>query len=138
MTVIAFRDGVMAADTCAVWFGDLKDMGCHKIMRAGKKLIACAGIGCPSDAAALKWYKEGMPPWPEMNFVMLIAAKKGLKLATTLGGFDLVKAEYFAIGAGAQCAMGAMYMGASAEEAVQAAIKHIDGCAGDVDVESLR
>lgn len=45
--------------------------------------------------------------------------------------------EYVAIGAGAPIALGAFFMGASAEEAAQAAIKFSMACGGEVTTLSL-
>ncbi|ODT84837.1 hypothetical protein [Phenylobacterium sp. SCN 70-31] len=51
-------------------------------------------------------------------------------------GICLSGAEYYAIGSGSEFALGAMAMGASAEEAVRAAIKHDCYSGGEINTIS--
>ena len=48
--------------------------------------------------------------------------------------FSQVEAPYYAIGSGAHLALGAMWQGATAEQAVECAIALDIGCGGTVDV----
>lgn len=48
-----------------------------------------------------------------------------------------IKAPFYAEGSGADFAIGAMEMGASAEQAVQAAIKHSANCGGKIQTVKL-
>jgi 20S proteasome alpha/beta subunit len=55
---------------------------------------------------------------------------------TNLKGFE-VKAKYAAIGSGSPIALGALYQGATAEEAVQAAMHHDNGSGGEIQKVSF-
>lgn len=113
MTVIAYRDGVMAADALAS-DSVLKVAGLRKIARGpdgtlygcgGRASICCEILRQPCGRVSI---------W------------------TWAGAEDYPADCYLSIGSGSAVAMGAMFMGASAEEAVRAGIEHGIGCGGFV------
>lgn len=148
MTTIAYRDGVMAADTGA-WAGG----ACHPW--ADKIAIAADGslYGAAGPAGAceefLQWVRSGgrgdmpMPPGdlkePGMSlFIVLVArpGEPGVEVVTCFGVERYRRAQYYAIGAGAEVAYGAMWAGATATEAIGAALVHGQGANGSV--QSIR
>lgn len=139
MTTIAYRDGVLAADSL-VTLGDTKVHGrYHKIVRIGGHLIGTAG----SVAACqnfLDWLREGdedsVPPKGE--YKALVVNPKG-KVREFEGGSLLPVprgAKFYSIGSGAPYALAAMYAGATATEAVKIAAK-IDTSTG-LPVKTLK
>lgn len=141
MTVIAFRNGVMAADTQATWDETLKTGGEKKIHGARGALIGIAG-DTTSGEIFVRWFRAGRPDKrpriPADKFDALVAFQDG-----SLAVFDNrlqqidVSSEFFAVGSGREVALGAMEVGASASQAAAAAIKWSAGCGGKVVTRRL-
>lgn len=125
MTTIAYRDGVLAADSL-VTLGDTKVHGRYlKIQRIGEYLVGVAG-GVADCQAFVDWAKspEDDPP-PKGSYSALVIDGKG-RLKEVEGGNPLPKlrgAKFAAIGSGGPFAIAAMYAGASAVDAVKIACK---------------
>jgi hypothetical protein len=131
MTTIAFRDGIMAADSCITMSdesaGDYKG---HTV-----KLLECEyGIcGLQGDStpgmAFWHWWRHGMKDdalaerirASGADFTALTLEKDGLYVWDSWLLPELVTDEFYAIGSGTKAALGALHMGASAVEAVQIA-----------------
>ena len=141
MTVMAYRDGMLAADrNCSD--GHILHGTRTKIFRAAGGEIA-AGAGPSENCAAFRqWVEDGRHPGakPELDekFCAILVEADGrvTQYDQHLIPFFL-EAPYFAEGDGYAVALGAMFMGASAEEAVRAACAHVLGCGGGVDVLRL-
>lgn len=130
MTTIVWRDGVMAADSRG-YGGDKCPVGQkQKIKRlADGTLIGCSSNTPGQPEAVLAWYEAGAdvekaPKFPENHFRFLAVKPDG---SAYLGedSFYLagpLSAEFYAVGSGEQYAMGALHMGATATQAVRAAI----------------
>lgn len=136
MTTIAYRDGVIAADTSMSCDGMVLS-GRVKIARADDgRLIGAAGSSAYSDAFrewALK--EQGNPPKTGADSIGFIIATDGSVRVWDSDegdGFFRVHPPYFAAGSGAPVAFGAMHVGADAEAAVRAAIAHDKSTNGDV------
>lgn len=163
MTVIAYREGILAADTLVV-------VGYAKYLTAGRKVAAlyrsgsCIGLAAVAgdeveSAAFLRWadalvgadnggagaFSRGEAPCigrptdggvSSKGFIILHNAPNTVLIYTHAGmtRHPLGFRGYFADGAGAEVALGAMYAGCDAITAVRAAIAHTHGCGGDVDV----
>jgi len=138
MTTIAYRDGVIAADTQETW-EDGSFTPCVKLYRMPKSVAEVGGhiVGLAGGSYAgelfLEWYQVGDWDNPpdlvnldlEEDFEAIIVKPDGsLWSCNRLFAFIPHKTEYFATGSGGKVALGAMAMGATAEEAVRAAIKH--------------
>lgn len=144
MTVICYRDGIMAAD-CGTIYGSRNLGGVKKIARSADGNLA-GSAGDSTDCEAFRtWFAAGGPKEtiPKLtnedgHFDAMIATSDG-RLFMMDGGMlpILLTAPFYAIGSGAGIATGAMYMGASAEEAVRAAIDHDCYCFGPVQVEAI-
>lgn len=132
MTTIAYRDGIMAADTLITSNG-MVDGYHQKIARNAVGDLAGASGNSAKCCAFLAWFSGGEkhepPEWDEETGNGLIVRCDGaVELYMQHGRSDL-RADFYAIGSGYQIAIGAMAAGASAKEAVAAAIK-IDTCSG--------
>lgn len=126
MTTIVYRDGVLAADSLAT-MGDTKIHGRYmKIRRIGDHLVGTAGSVADSENFII-WLKSGdvdVPP-PKGNYSALIVDPRGRVREIENGSVLPVPrgAKFFAIGSGAPYALGALYAGATAAEAVKIAAK---------------
>jgi len=140
MTTVAFKGGVLAADTQIT-------SGSEAVEGSISKLAKCEnfmGGGCGNlidMCKFLSWVEEGADPkhFPKFtdNFTGLLVGKGGKVCFVRSDGISRpVEAPFYAIGSGEEVAKGALVAGATAGEAVQAAI-HIDLYSGG-SVEALR
>lgn len=142
MTVIAYRDGVLAADTLAT-AGDSKIGSAIKIARNSNGDLAGAAGLASYNHAFLKWFtglESGQPPEardePSKDIYDrgVIFRKNGQIEVFEPSGKHTATAPYYAFGSGRPEALGAMHAGASAEGAVRAAMAHDKNCGGDITV----
>lgn len=131
MTTIAFKDGILAADSCATVSGDQSGdikAQCKKLYRKttadGRQvIIATAGDSFPG-IAFVDWYGSGKEP-PERiadsDFTVLILVDGALYESDGWCLLEEVVSPYYAIGSGRKCAMAAMACGKTAIEAVEIA-----------------
>lgn len=140
MTTIAYRDGVLAADTRA-YSGRAQPIG-NKQKIFSIKGGSAFGVSTPQPGlseAIRDWFVECKHPdhEPVLNgdagFDMLEITKEGLVYFyhNSFRPTGPITAPYFAIGSGAEYAMGAMAAGCDAVDAVAAAAMH-DVWTGDV------
>lgn len=142
MTVIAYRDGLLAADTLMAT-NDRKGYT-QKLFRHNWESIAVCGDFARA-LEMLEWYKAGadLEKFPakrdDQDFARLIVVcTKGLRVYEN-GPCAMWHSESFiAYGSGADFAMGAMYMGATAVEACEAAIKWCTSCGGEIQTLKIR
>jgi hypothetical protein len=135
MTVIAYRDGVMVADT-QMQLGAIKSR-CEKIAKKNGHLIGLSGNECPPlsvfMAAFGKKDEEARKLVGAFKFNALVVTPKGeLQFWDSSMTFEPLLTDFYAIGSGSEVAIGAMEMGASSRRAVMAAIKWCSGCGGPV------
>lgn len=143
MTVIAYRDGVMAADTsCADSVS--KVSWAQKVLRGPDgALYGFAGRVslCCEIARWVRGEREGERPPLKVDDgtaqVMVVRPDGSLSVWVEDGTEDYDGAEYMAIGSGAGVALGAMHAGATAEGAVRAAIEHAPHCGGSIRAVQL-
>lgn len=138
MTTIAYRDGVIAADTCvsiSTEAGGARKFRTEKLFRKRVKvkgrfeehILGTAGEASPS-LVFVDWYGSGKPA-PEIfadlgpDFTILIATPRGLFEADAYCRPERVFESFYAIGSGAKAALGAMHAGANARQAVAIACK---------------
>lgn len=138
-TCVAYRDGVMAADTLA-GYDDLKVMTDIKVHEfdggiEGTYLIGMSGAYCPSiDLFKSVWFggeKDTNIGTFDFTYLVVNPNKEVIMLDQRMDPMT-PNVPFIAIGSGGAYAMGAMEMGASAEEAVRVAIKWAPGVGGDV------
>lgn len=133
MTTIAFRDGIMAADTQETQ-GE-SQLRCKKLYRCtspkGRRVIIGTAGGSFSGMVYVDWFKEGGDRPSVLDnisndedFHNLIWDGKNLFEVNWLWRpIKVPTPKFFAIGSGAPAALGALHMGASAKEAVNVAKK---------------
>ena len=143
MTVIAYRNGIMAADSC-VSQGSMAVGTMPKIVKTpGGWLAGGAGLA-KTIREFLKWADKDFAP-----------AHRPKAKAADLSGIAVspegvvffyedewdaftIDGPYHAIGSGGDAALIAMDMGASAKRAVKAACKRIHGCAEPIVILTLK
>lgn len=142
MTTIAYRDGVLAADTRAT--DDEYHPGiyrCEKLFRKDGAIIATAGDDAPG-MIFVDWYGSNKKP-PERliagdaDFCCLVLSPAGLFWYNKWCRANKVMDAFYAIGSGAAYAIGAMKFGATAEEAVKCAMEFDCYTGGDVTTMRL-
>ena len=140
MTTIAYRDGVLAADTLATWCGGRSGYA-TKVVKRGPMLAAASGAAT-ACGRFLDWFKSGMPDMPDMGdgqkegywATGIIVMPDDMIVEFSPDGVSRKRAEMYAVGSGADYALGAMAAGATAEGAVQAAIRFDTKSGGEITV----
>lgn len=139
MTVIAYRSGVICADSRETW-GDSTTNRCEKLFRkkVGKRehVIGTAG-GSYSGMVFVDWYGSNKEP-PEVltkhltleeDFEVMVWDGRHVYTANHLCRLVKVIEPFMAVGSGRKAALAAMYMGADARKAVEIACKIDPYCA---------
>lgn len=142
MTAIAYRDGVMAADT-AVWHHGTIPYHIKKIDRINGMLVAATG----RTGLVLRfkeWVRNGMEGEFDRNdagedgFHGIIVLPSEIVLhVEIMGPAAAYKAPFYVLGAAHELMLGAMAVGATAKQAVEAAIQWSNWAGGGVQVERL-
>ena len=149
MTIIAVRDGVMAAD-CLVACGGVRWAYTKKIKRLSNgALLGMAGDSGQAASFAIMAERsvkvgeriilEMLEPYNDLACLYL--CEEGVYAMTaekvSSAGIYKLEGDYFAEGSGMQAAMAAMYMGADAELAAMVACEVQHNCGGKIQVEVL-
>lgn len=149
MTVIAYKDGVLACDSKLSGKDSHYWSSCKKIKKIKGYLIGTAGSFGPTEFFMAKFdpkvieEKRFVPlkqSSKEVAFEAIIITPKGKVLFMEEDGiFAEIKIHgHIAIGSGEVIAMAAMDCGATAVEAVKIAIKRDISCGGRVQYVKLR
>lgn len=150
MTTLAFRDGVLAADTMTteggVFVGTVTKIA-QSLPRVDGTILVAGGCGEHALVERfLRWFRDNRPEDIEEPLMLALKGHPSMKegekeawgyvfdhRAGTVTAFELdlppstirmqgtPASRYFAEGSGARFAFGAMFMGASAPQAVRAA-----------------
>lgn len=125
MTTIAYRRGVLASDSLVTCNG-LRDGYAQKIYRVGPLLVAGAGSAAICTRF-VEWVRAGMKgesPWygEDSGNSMIITPEDQIVVWGSSGSW-VSDSDFYALGSGERLALGAMAYGASAEEAVECAIR---------------
>lgn len=169
MTVIAYRDGILAADTLVVTGYARFEAAGRKVAwlhdKNGRAIALAAVVGDEVESAAFLQWADELASAPNGGAGALSreaprigrptdggVSSKGLLILRDAPNTVLIHTHagmarrflcpgpvggYFADGAGAEVALGALYAGVGALTAVRAAILHSHGCGGAVDVVSF-
>lgn len=142
MTTIAYRDGIMAADS-GCWIGDARHGWGEKLVKGKDGTL----YGLSGDTAAccefMGWAESGEGEMPRPvrrdddrnSFIALAVSPGGPIRLLTAGGWErFPAAPYYAIGASLEVALGALWHGATAVDAIKAALAHGSGAFGEVQV----
>jgi 20S proteasome alpha/beta subunit len=137
MTTIAYRKGVLAADTQMIQGTSIIGY-ITKIVRRDDGAL-CGAAGDLAWAQAFhRWFlagEEGDPPAFDDDGCkgLVIRRRKPIEVFESCGAFEF-KPPYVSIGSGKEFALGAMHAGASAIEAVKAAMAFDPSTGGDLMV----
>jgi hypothetical protein len=141
MTTIAYRDGIMAGDTLVA--DEEVRFPCHE--RKVHRLSDGSLVGLCGDLAQtqafLGWLRAGMPgDCPPFDKSDAVIARPGRALIFCEGGrfSTLAEVPYVALGSGRLLALGCLWHGGSAAEAVRAGIAHDIASGGKVHTVRLR
>lgn len=136
MTTLAFRDGVLAADRLCSGNSAIYGFKTKIVKRHG--FIAGATGSTPLCRRFTDWFMDGMAGLPTMRNgdcdatgVLIIAPKRWITF--TPDGHEFYEREFMAWGSGCEFAIGAMAMGATAEQAVEVASRFCLHTGGPVD-----
>jgi ATP-dependent protease HslVU (ClpYQ) peptidase subunit len=136
VTVIAYRDGTMAADTQTIHVDHVKLLHDKKIAKYKGHLFGLAGDLCPPLEEFKQWWwgtDRKKPMRGHLKFHALIITPSGdITLADQMGSVEKLDVPFFAIGSGKEFAIGAMAAGAGARKAVQIAIEYCPTVSGSV------
>lgn len=130
MTCIAYRNGVLAADGAMVTGGCI--IGTTVKISRNKKGDLCGAAGeATFNGDFLRWFKNGekgkfpvgIDTHDNCDRAVIFRAAGTIEVYEGKGHFPIT-AEYYAMGSGRPEALGAMHAGATALEAVQAAVTH--------------
>lgn len=146
MTVIVYRDGIMAADRQSTISG----VRACEITKIARRESDGALIGVAGDAglasAYMRWFVAGEPePRPSLHVsadehktaLAIIVRPGGGMEEHSVGGWAKIEGPFFAYGSGLEAAIAAMHMGADAMRAVEIANIVTTGCGMGIDVVRL-
>lgn len=134
MTIIVYRDGIMAADSL-VTGDDLRQGRSTKIIRTREGWLAGGSGTLAAATLFLEWMRAGhkagemdtVGAADNLNAVAISPA--GLIFSVDgCGVLSPIQDEFFAVGSGRTIAIGALEMGATAEQAVEVTIRRDVGC----------
>lgn len=137
MTTIAYRDGILAADTRAMVGGWKAAHSVQKVFAIKSdrgQIAACAG-NYSSACAFIEWLRNphnSRPGLAEDTSILVVEAIDKLRVYEGSGDFP-ISAPFVALGSGMPPATAAMIMGASAKRAVEIASMLDDGTGADVE-----
>lgn len=143
MTVIACRDGIMAADS-GVYHDQLLVGYATKIVRHGDGSLAAAAGRRPLVQAFHRWIEAGAlaeshPPEADEESFGAIWLKPDRKIYRVSHKFEVYDdaGSFAAEGIAVSFMLGAMAYGASAEDAVRLALKWSAYACGEIQLERL-
>lgn len=138
MTCIAYRDGVIAADTLVIIDDVVKQLNEVKVVKRKGHLFGIAGHLPPLDDV-VKWYfSNDRKTFKNHKFTCLVIYPNGdIHECDHQGNEITLQNSFYAIGSGREYAIGAMAVGASALEAVEVAIQWCPTVGGKVVVRKL-
>ena len=141
MTAIAYRNGVIAGDSRAVTGTGVKYVDRGKVWKARGHLFGASGNAVPDNGDMVEWFfSENRGSMPKCSFSLIVVTPTGAKvLLGSDGGLrKLDDFSFFSVGAGSEVCFGAMEAGATAAQAVAAAIKWHPQCGGYVITRRLK
>ena len=140
ITTIAYRNGILAADTQAEAGGWIVPGEVGKIRRIDADTVAAVTGDWGCIEPWLKWYAgDRSSPYDlgEDSRIILAHARDGLTIYQGKGWFK-VTAPFAAWGSGWPAAVAAMHMGADAKRAIEVAMLCDPSTGGEVQVVPVR
>jgi hypothetical protein len=151
LTVIAYRNGIMAGDSCWSEADGLIINSQNKLIRLPSGALY-GGAGAPDDRALLGLLcdveeRTRLPDWTtlqganyeELEALLVLPDESVWSINGGAKGYGVcpVSLPYIAIGAGAAVAIGALAAGATAKRAVDLACRHNTFCRPPVHTLTL-
>jgi hypothetical protein len=148
VTVIAYRDGVLAGDTQHTINGVIVGHGPKVFKHNGWLFGSCGDAGWDDEVRrVIEWVADQRATsmmlaftWPDFpaDFSCLVVSPAGeVSDIGRVARWSPFACSFMAIGCGGEIAAGAMDQGADAREACRAAMRRHTGCGGDVVAVSL-
>lgn len=145
MSVVVYRNGVLAADSRAYGGRGQASPGrknkIHDLGDGRRVGVVSAVLGDPERFVA--WLRKGADPtaWvgekPDIRALLIDAGGDVYLYDESIWpSGPITPGECVAIGSGSDYAMGAMHMGATASQAVEAAIRFESNCGGPIVILS--
>lgn len=136
MTTIAYRDGIIAADT-GLTSGTIRDCHMDKIVKREDGAVAGAAGEAWWIAAFLEWFHKGgeLPVCKGSSQGLVVDKRRRLTIYESSDGTNRsfpIRAKYYAVGSGSSVALGALFSGANPVQAVKAALLHDDATHGRI------
>lgn len=140
MTVLVYRDGVMCSDSQISANGTR--LGSMKKVYRNKNWVLGVAGSCSGMQEIVDWFHNGMPvdsPRIAESCAAILVDPSGkvFHVEESLVPYE-VDSEFHVQGIGYEIALGALAMGASAEDATKVAIKFHSGCGGKIQKEVLK
>lgn len=145
MTTIAYKDGILAADTRAYGGGRTPIGSKTKIHRLDDgSIFGCSSSCVGADALVREWIENGCPNQrnetvkPE-NFELILVRPSG-EVFYAHDNFSItgpIRTGKIAVGSGKEFALGAMEMGAGALQAVECAARLDPWTGGSIETLKL-
>lgn len=143
MTIIAVSWTHIAADGMKLWGNEIRGLNHKKIIQRGDVIYAFAGLA-PMQDPMIAWHQAGGNPEKlpklfddESSWTLLVIDPQGLRKYSSTCPYPEEFDAPFAIGAGLDMALGAMYAGASAQQAVEIVNAHCNTSGGEVQVMDI-
>ena len=140
MTTIAYRDGVMAADSMITSNDEwIMPYRCPKILRLPNRALVGFSGNLYLQNKFVEWLSVGGYPQPDLKDTSkaIVAESNGDVRLYQYEGYAIIEAPFFAIGCGTIPAMAAMHMGASAKRAIEIASILDNATGGEIQIEEL-
>lgn len=139
MTIVIYRDGVMAADSQVGLDGTA--VGTYKkVIKTKDGWLAGASGEISAMEEFFNWVRDGRqkdnPPIPGMSGMMVSPKGEVFQVDENLIPYKM-ESEFYICGSGYAVAIGALAMGASPEKAVEITIKYSYSCGGPIEVVTL-
>lgn len=139
MTVVAYKDGVLASDSL-IQAGGMRSGSATKIIKTRDGFLAGGAGEMGKMVRFLRWADgdKSEPTEDLEGFEGILVYPDGRVISYDGTGEPLdIKSEFYALGTGSDIAIGVMEMGGTPQQAVKAAIKWSTGCGGKVQVVKL-
>lgn len=136
MTIIAYKDGIIAADSATFSGQTIINQSTMKIAKSKKGILGGAtgsSTFCQSFRDWIMRECKGKVTFPKDDFGIISRPGATGVEAWDENGVCYYQDAYHAIGAGDDFALGVMWAGGSAIDAVKAAIHHSAFCSGTVN-----
>ena len=139
MTTVVYRDGIVAADQRGMSNGWIMPSREEKIMRLDDGRVL-SGCGSTAGIAVLMAWVLGdrTTPQPKDDCAVILFDGGAPEVFELGGSYREGEARFYAWGSGMPTALGALYAGASAVEAIECAAKVDPNTGGDVQFMAVR